>query len=182
MSYMETIDQLDALIRNAKKAPLSASVVIHKEEGLRLLDALRVSMPQEHEQAQGVLEQRERTLAEAQAEAQRLVDQGRAERARLVARTEVVQGANAEAHRIVSQAEEAAERLKTQADDYVDAKLANFEIRLHKVLGSVSRSRETLRRRLEAAADDVPPLNLEDSGEISGPISAPLPITPPPAR
>jgi hypothetical protein len=38
-----------------------------------------------------------------------------------------------------------------EAEDYVDAKLANFEIVLQKTLAAVARGRESLRGRLEAA-------------------------------
>jgi hypothetical protein len=67
-------------------------------------------------------------------------------------------------------AQSEADKLTHQADDYVDAKLANFEILLSKVLRTIGRGREQLRRKLEAALGEVAPLELEDSGEISGPL------------
>ena len=46
---------------------------------------------------------------------------------------------------------------------------------LHKLLRTAGRGREQLRRRLDAAQPEVAPLELDDSGEISGPIT---PISP----
>jgi glycine/D-amino acid oxidase-like deaminating enzyme len=177
VDYKEAIDQLEEMIRKAKSVPLSASAVIPRDEALALVHMLRDALPKEHEQAQEILSDREGMMAEARAAAQKLVDQARAERARLVSRTELVQAAQAEAERVVQEAETASGKLKHQADDYVDAKLANFEILLNKTLKTVHRGREQLRHRLEAAQDEVAPLNLEDSGEISGEI----PLEPPPA-
>jgi F0F1-type ATP synthase membrane subunit b/b' len=178
MDYMQAIEALDQMISKAKSVPLSASVVIPRDEALELVKAIRASLPQEHQQAKQVLAERDAVLAGAQQEAQKLIEQAKTERSRLVEKTEVMRSADVEAKRVVADAEAAANKLKVQADDYVDAKLANFEILLNKVLRTVHRGREQLRRRLEAAADEVPPLSLDDSGEISGPIAAPQPHEP----
>lgn len=175
VEHEEALAALDRLVREAKGVPLSASVVIPKEEALNLLRELRDTLPRETEEAREVLGERDRVLAEARSEADRLVAEAREERARLVAEESIVQEAQQESRRVREEAQAAAEHLKTQADDYVDAKLANFEILLNKVLRTVHRGREQLRRRLEAAQDEVRPLDLEDSGEISGPFRSPGP-------
>ncbi len=79
-----------------------------------------------------------------------MIEEARAERARLIAKTEVVHAANREAERVVEDARERARQIRLEAEDYVDAKLANFEVVLQKVLGSVERGREKLRGRLDA--------------------------------
>lgn len=175
MDYLQAIDQLETMIRKAKSVPLSASAVIPRDDALALVHALRDSLPKANEEAKEVLADRDGMLAEAHAYAEKLVEQARAERSRLVSKTEVVHTASSEASRLMSEAEAAAEKLKVQADDYVDRKLAGFEVLLNKTLKTVHRGREQLRHRLEAAQDEVVPLNLEDSGEISGEI----PIGPP---
>jgi hypothetical protein len=42
--------------------------------------------------------------------------------------------------------------MRLEAEDYVDAKLANFEVVLHKTLTAVERGRERLRGRLDVDA------------------------------
>lgn len=175
MEHEEALEALDRLIREAKSFPLSASAAIPREEALNLIRELRDTLPRETEEAREVLGERDRVLADAKAEADRLIGEARQERARLVAEESVVKEAQHESQRVRKDAEAAAERLKTQADDYVDAKLANFEILLNKVLRTVHRGREQLRRKLEAAQDEVSPLDLEDSGEISEPFRSPGP-------
>ncbi len=49
-----------------------------------------------------------------------------------------------EADRILAEARQEAEEIRAEADDYVDSKLANFEVVLTKTLGSVGRGREKL--------------------------------------
>lgn len=82
-----------------------------------------------------------------------MMQDAEAERARLVSRTEVVQSANREADRILDEATEQAHQIRLEVEDYVDAKLANFEVVLQKTLAAVERGREKLRGRL--AADEL---------------------------
>jgi len=171
MSFNEPLDALEQMVRDARSVPLSASAVIPRDEALELVRVIRDALPRETERAKEVLSERDAVLAGAEAKAREIIERAESERARLVAKTEVVQAAESEAGRIVSEAEAVSSKLRTQADDYVDAKLANFEILLSKVLRTVGRGREQLQRRLEAAADEVAPLHLEDSGEISGPFN-----------
>ena len=175
MSYIEALGQLEEMIREARSVPLSASAVIPRAEAIRLLEEIRDTLPRETEQAREILEERERLLSEGHERAAHIVREAREERARLLAQTDVVQAAEQAAKRIVEDAQAKADHLAVQADDYADAKLANLEILLNKLLRTAGKGREQLRRRLDAARPEVAPLDLEDSGEISGPIT---PISP----
>jgi F0F1-type ATP synthase membrane subunit b/b' len=168
-TYMEALEALHQMVAEARGVPLSASAVIPREEALKLIQTVRESLPQEHQQAREIVDERERVLSEANDKAAFIIEQAREERSRLLSRAEVVQAAEKEAQRVVAEATTESENLKHQADDYVDAKLANFEIIMNKMLRTIGRGREQLRRRLDAAADAVEPLQLDDSGEISGP-------------
>lgn len=171
MGYLDVLDRIEELVRNAKGVPLSSSAVVPREELTTLLGQLRAELPKETEQAKAVLSERDDLLALARVEAQELVDQAKAERARAVGRQEVVLAANAEAARTVADAEAQAADLRRQCDDYMDAKLAKFEIFLSKTLKTVGKGRGQLQSRLEASAEEVQPFNLEDSGEFQIPLS-----------
>jgi cell division septum initiation protein DivIVA len=168
-SYMEALDALEQLVNEARGVPLSASAVIPREDALNLIKQIREALPAEHQQAQEVMNERERILTDAHEKSAFIVEQAREERSRLLARAEVVQAAEREAQRIVSDARGEAERLAHDADDYADAKLADVEVIINKLLRTIGRGREQLRRRLEQRAGEVEPLQLDDSGEISGP-------------
>ena len=71
---------------------------------------------------------------------------------RLVSETEVYAQAQQEAARVVAEAHGDAESMRKQVDEYVDAKLATFEITLNKTLAAVSRGRDKLRGRGELEA------------------------------
>jgi hypothetical protein len=71
----------------------------------------------------------------------------------------VVKEATREATRRVDEAQAEADRMRVEVEDYVDAKLANFEIILRRTLGAVEHGREKIsnrHRELEALADGAP--------------------------
>ncbi|MBW3619634.1 MAG: hypothetical protein KY461_05265 [Actinobacteria bacterium] len=151
------LHQLEQMVAEAKAVPLSSSIMLNKAEVDGLLTEIRASVPEELRRARWVVKERDELIEEARIEADRILAEARTERDRLIARTEVVQAADREAERIVEQSREHARQIRLEAEDYVDAKLANFEVVLHKTLGAVERGREKLRGRLdtdELASDE----------------------------
>jgi F0F1-type ATP synthase membrane subunit b/b' len=143
------LNMLEAMVREAKTVPLSASIMLNKSELESLVAELLASTPDQVRQARNIVQERDGILEQARAEARRLVEEAKAERELRISRTEVIQAANREADRIVQEARDQARSIRLEAEDYVDAKLANFEVVLHKTLGAVERGREKLRGRMD---------------------------------
>ena len=144
------LSHLERLIDEAKAVPLSASVMVNRAEVADTLAAIRQALPEEITQARWVVRERDDILERSQGEAQRLIEDAEAERDRLVSEQEVVRTAEREADRLIEEAQEQARQMRLEAEDYVDAKLANFEVVLHKTLGAVEKGRAKLRGRLDA--------------------------------
>jgi cell division septum initiation protein DivIVA len=143
----EVLDHLTALVEDARALPLSSSCVVSRGEVLDLVDEARRVVPVELAEARRVLAERDRLLEQARADAERVVAQGHEEQARLVEATAVYTRAQAEADRVLDQAHAEAEAMRLQTEDYVDAKLANFENVLSTTLSTVQRGRERLSGR-----------------------------------
>ncbi len=151
------LHQLERLVGEAKAVPLSASVMVNRAELEGLLADLRDAIPDELTQARWVIKERDEILERAQADADQVLLEGRAERDRLVSEREVVRAADVEAEALMGQAREHARQIRLEAEDYVDAKLANFEVVLNKTLTAVERGRAKLRGASSAdelAVDD----------------------------
>ena len=82
---------------------------------------------------------------------------------RLVSETEVQAQAEREAGRIIAGAEAEAERMQREIDDYIDAKLANFELVLTKTLEAVARGRDKIAGR--RAVEELSGIALPDFDE-----------------
>jgi cell division septum initiation protein DivIVA len=143
------------VVESAKSVPMSASCLVHRADLLAQLAELGRLLPETITRAQEVLGDREAVVEEGRREAEQILAAARAERQRLVEATEVHQEAVAEAARIVEEARGSAEAMRVEVEDYVDAKLANFEIVLTKTLAAVERGREKLsgRHELDALGD-----------------------------
>ncbi len=143
------LHQLQQIIDEAKTVPLSSSVMVNRPEIDGLLEDMRTALPDELTQARWVIRERDEILERAQADADRLVTDARTESDRLVSEQEVVRTAEREAARIIEEAREHGRQIRLEAEDYVDAKLANFEVVLTKTLTAVEKGRARLRGHLD---------------------------------
>jgi hypothetical protein len=144
VDVQQKLDEIVSAVDGARSMPMSASCVVNRAELLAMLSEVREALPGSLAQAEELLGGREQMVAEAQAEAQRIIESGHVERGSMVSGTEVVRMAQQEADQILAQARQEAEEIRAEADDYVDSKLANFEVVLSKTIGSVERGREKL--------------------------------------
>jgi hypothetical protein len=143
----DKLDELTAIVADARSMPMSASCIINRAEVLGLLEEMRELLPEEFRHAEMLLADRESVVDEGRREAKRLIGRAEEERRQLTSETEVVREARREAERIRAAAREEAELMRREVDDYVDTKLANFEVVLDKTLSAVHRGREKLRGR-----------------------------------
>ena len=153
---MDMAEELAAVIeeiRNAKPVPFSTSAMVNKKGLVDRLEEVRQNLPLEIKRAAGVVADRQDVLAHTREEAEAILRAAWAERDQLLSRTEIVRAASGEADRIIEDAMARAREIRMEAEDYVDAKLANFEIVLQKTLAAVARGRESLRGRLETVED-----------------------------
>lgn len=149
MDVQDKLDQLAQMIENARSMPMSASCIVNRAEILAIVDELRELLPSEFREAQWVLKDRDEVVEAGRKEAERIIAEARTEATRLVSRTEVMQTATKEAARISEEANENARQMRLEVEDYVDTKLANFEVVLHKTLTAVEKGRDKLRGRHE---------------------------------
>ncbi|WP_370327283.1 hypothetical protein [Euzebya sp.] len=170
MDLDAALNALEHQMAEARPVPLSASVMVNKEELERIAQAIRAALPEEIRQARWVLKERDELLAQASRDAEQIVADGQLERDRILSETEIVREAQREAQRIIDRASEEGRKIRHEAEDYVDAKLGDFEVVLQKTLATVTRGRDRLRGR-QASAE------LRDLGE-DAPLPAGMPVQP----
>ncbi|WP_221353878.1 ATP synthase F0 subunit B [Streptomyces beigongshangae] len=144
MDVQKKLDEIVSAVSSARSMPMSASCVVNRAELLSLLEEVRQALPGSLAQAQELIGGREQMVEQARREAERIIESAHAERGSLISDTEVARRSQNEADRILAEARKEAEEVRAEADEYVDSKLANFEVVLTKTLGSVGRGREKL--------------------------------------
>ncbi|MFJ1855797.1 ATP synthase F0 subunit B [Streptomyces anulatus] len=144
MDVQKKLDEIVEAVGSARSMPMSASCVVNRAELLAMLEEVRQALPGSLAQAQEMLGGHEQLAVQARQEAERIIESAHAQRASLISETEIARQSQSEADRILSEARREAEEVRAEADDYVDSKLANFEVVLTKTIGSVDRGREKL--------------------------------------
>ncbi|MGW5244595.1 cell division initiation protein [Streptomyces sp. NPDC004129] len=144
MDVQKKLDEIVSMVSGARSMPMSASCVVNRAELLSMLEEVRAALPDSLAQAQEVIGDQAQMVERARQEAERIIESAHAERGSLISDTEVARRSQNEADRILAEARQEAEEVRAEADDYVDSKLANFEVVLTKTLGSVGRGREKL--------------------------------------
>jgi F0F1-type ATP synthase membrane subunit b/b' len=142
------------LIESGRSMPMSASVLVNRDELVSMLDGAIAQLPEELRHARWLLKEREEFLAQAKREADDIVEASQVQAARMVERTEVAREANRVANSVVTAAEAEARQLKHEAEDYVDQKLAAFEVVLERTMQAVQKGRDRLQVVVEPLDDD----------------------------
>ena len=151
MDVHDKLDQITALMEDARAMPMSASALVNRAEVIGLLDELRDLLPEQLHDADLLLSDREAVVAQGRSQAEQLLAKAQAEHDRLVEQTQVMTAARERAAALQLTAQAESQRLLAQADDYVDRKLAEFEIALDKLTQQVHRGRARL---VERRAED----------------------------
>jgi len=138
------LHDLRAAVEEARSVPMSASVMINRSDFVDLLASLETAIDQTLSQAIEVVGDREAVLADGITQAEEIVRAAEMEREALVSETDVFRLAEIRASEITEAAEKAAEELQRETDQYVEEKLANFELTLERTLELVRRGRARL--------------------------------------
>jgi cell division septum initiation protein DivIVA len=177
MDLSARIQQLEELVRDAKSMPLSSSALLNRDEVLELITQMKDSLPDEIKQARWIVKYREELLAKARRDTEAVVDAAREEQLRMASHEAVVQRAQEEAQRIVQEASEDGRRLRLESEDYVDAKLAQLEGALQRILEDVIETNQSISRTIdqvqagrEKLRGSVPTTNVEIGPDVQMPM------------
>ncbi len=135
MDIQHLVDRLEDLIDEGRHIPMTKLTMVDEERALEIIDQMRISVPEEVEKANRVINQRDRLMAQANEEAARIVDLAR---------------------------EKSAEAIRMEADNYVLEVLNELEGHLLKTLtvvrngiNKIQQDREAMRERAEAAVQEA---------------------------
>lgn len=163
MDILYLLDRLENLIAGSRRMPLVNQIIIKEADILSVIDEMRTVIPDEIKQARRIVQEKERILAQANAEAANIVSRARAESERAMNREgllraaeerskDLVQRANEQAQDLVRQAQVHTEHLKVDADAYVSETLHNLREHLTSIETDVSRTILSIERGLESIA------------------------------
>jgi vacuolar-type H+-ATPase subunit H len=155
MNIHEAIDRLEYLIAHSRQIPLTRTVVVDQEEALACIDDLRLSLPDEIKQARWTLQEQQRLLSEAQAEAARTVSKAGERAQTLIGQHDLVKRAEKQAEAMLKEASLKAEETRRAADRYAWEVMQNLETQLLRTIATVKKGVEALRTPAARPAKEV---------------------------
>jgi vacuolar-type H+-ATPase subunit H len=155
MNIHEAIDRLEYVIAHSRQIPLTRTVVVDQEEVLACIDDLRLSLPDEIKQARWTLQEQQRLLSEAQAEAARTVSKAGERAQTMIGQHDLVKRAEKQAEAMLREASVKAEETRRAADRYASDVMQSLEAQLLRTVATVKKGVEALRPTATRPARDV---------------------------
>lgn len=132
------------IIATAPNMPLSSTPRIDRDEIIELLEEAMHRLPEELRQARWMLKERDEFIQRTRREAEEVIEAAKVQAERFVQRSDVVRAAEQRARQIAEAAEDHSRRTKLETEDFLDQRLASFEILLDKLAKTVATGRRRL--------------------------------------
>jgi cell division septum initiation protein DivIVA len=155
------IDRLERLLNESWRMPLSAYLVINEDDFLEVIDQMRTAIPQEIKEGEKVQRERDRIIAQAEEEAERIVQLAQLDAASLVEEHELIRVADQRANTIIERAQREAQVLKEEADEYAREVLVSLNDQLGVVDQQIAVLLTTVRNGLETLSQVEEPNQAE---------------------
>jgi cell division septum initiation protein DivIVA len=134
MDILYLVDRLEEIIKRSKTFPLSGTRLVDENKVWPLLDQMRISIPDEVRRAERIVRDKERMMAQAHEEAERITSLARSEAAKLASEHAIAQTAEGRAAHIRERAERDADMIRAGADDYAFDVLCSLEQEMRRAL------------------------------------------------
>lgn len=153
MDIIKILNEMQYLVENSYRIPLTDKVLIKDDELTYYIDALKTKCPNEFIEAENIISTKKAIIQDGEAEADRIIQKANAKAIEMTKEHQIVIQANEEAKKIINEAREKydeaikkSEELKTKARKYALDILAIPE-------GSIKKSMEELIKLQEALAE-----------------------------
>ncbi|MCP5101151.1 MAG: ATP synthase F0 subunit B [Chloroflexi bacterium] len=137
MDIQHLVDRLDQILNDSYRVPLSAYLLVHEDQIFTIIDQMRVAVPEEVKRANRIEAEKDRILAQAQEESERIRELAKQEAAELMKRDAIMSSAQQRADNILERARRDGEALRQDADAYVAEVLMKLEEDLMRSLAVV---------------------------------------------
>lgn len=143
------IDHLEDILNNGTRVPFSSRVMVEEEDLLAVVDQLRLSLPQELKQARRVVQERQRIITDAQAQADSIVTTARSRAEYILTEQGLTNEAKVRSEEMLRKAKENVKRVTGEVDVYALQMMTELESLLQDHLDRVLHAKRALTERDE---------------------------------
>ena len=139
MDILYLLDQLEEVLGAGSRVPLTSRTLVDEQEILDILDQIRVSVPDELKAARRLTQDRDQIIADAHAEAERIVQEAETQAVERVSQHNLVRVAEGRAADIEERAMLQAADIRRDADAYAYKVLQKLRDQIGQVAQTVDR-------------------------------------------
>lgn len=137
MAILQLVDQMSELLSEGREVPLSRYRMVDAEEFSQMLERMRISVPSSIRESERTLIERDNILAQARAEADKIIQDASDLAANMLSDNSLVVLAHQEAQRIIEDGHEVAHQRTGEADVYATQVLQDLHEKLLMISGQV---------------------------------------------
>ncbi len=178
MSVSSILDEIENLVVDAKRMPLTNSIFISESDLVRLLDNLRQELPNELANAQQIMDSRDAILNEARVEAEQILSRARETAERMTDESTIVQESQEKAQLIMEQTKaqtkemfessyQQARQLRVNANNYANQVFDHMILNVGNALEVLKQARDELQKM--PVEPELPPAEPEPLAPVDVP-------------
>lgn len=145
MDVLKLIDEIEDILENGSSLPFSNKVMVDADELYEIIREIRIKLPDELKQASWIKEERQRILAEAQKDANTMMNEAELRLEELIEQDEITKKAKERAEEITTQAQNNAKEIRLGALEYADNILLDTQKNLKTLYDMLTENRQELR-------------------------------------
>lgn len=148
MEILDLLEEFESIIEGSGRIPMTGKVVIHEEILYNYLDKFRAYLPQSVRDAEYILREKDRLLAESAREGEGIIENAKVKSQRITGESEIVKQAIAQGEKIIENAKQEARNLVTGAYGYSEEVMSTLQGELEEALKVIRTGREAIRTNL----------------------------------
>ncbi len=137
---LSLLDDMEAIIERGARIPFSSKVVIDRDVYLDAVDAVRMALPEAVVQAERIVADKERIIAQADAESERIVSLAREQAAFLISEKQLLRAAELQSEAILSTAREEAKEIISSAQKFASDLLKQLDNEASRILAEIRKA------------------------------------------
>ncbi len=176
MKVLELLEELEDIVDSSTKVPMMSKVMVESEDIYSIIKEVRLALPDDVQQAKWIRDERDRILAEAKTEYERIIKEAKKQADYLVESDEITNRATKLAQEIRQDAEIHARLLKMKTYDYVDKMLYDMQAKMDELnmryfgemYANLEKTFEQINQTLSENRDEIKDLAYKTQNEIEG--------------
>ncbi len=145
MDVLEILDEMEETLNNSKTIPMMNKTMIDRDEFLKMVQDMRLSLPDNIKNAEWVTNHKQEILMEAQKQSDVILSEAEKKIKLMVDENEIAKMAKTEADNIKTSAQKNAKEIRLGSKEYADAIMEKLENDLANLMDTVKKNRDELK-------------------------------------